>query len=457
MAMDQHTPARLSSPGYPLLNTPQKQALLVEEMSVERALSPGWAYASVALLALALLLRQPYLILVGLSLTLLLLIVALWRRHGLTNLTYQRTIEPAAAFHGEEVSLLVRIANGKPLPLPWLTLEEELPVALPVVGTPTNLSHVFRRVLLTGSLELAPYHAVTRRYRLRCAARGYHQIGPTSLRTGDPFGLLIHRVTLRPRDYLIVYPRIVELEALGLAATSPLGEFRTTYLIHEDPARLSGIRDYVAGDSPRRMHWKATARLGSLQVKTFEPSATLDVMIALDVQTAASGSWAYDDDLLELGICTAASLAYAFLEERRPVGLLSNGFPVGQAEEVRILPGRSPQQLTALLDALARLGPWSRGTLADFLYAGLATLPVGATLAVVTAILSPALAEALLAYRGAGYAVSLLLLGEAPTRGLPPTLPGIPIAYLGGAARWQELCAAGPVRARPGPAEEHRR
>jgi uncharacterized protein (DUF58 family) len=103
---------------------------------------------------------------------------------------------------------------------------------------------------------------------------------------------------------------------------------------------LAGTRDYAAGDSPRHMHWKASARLGRLQVKTFDPSAVLDVLIALDVATVAQGSWAYDDDLLEFGICAAASLSYAFLEARRPVGLLTNGFLAGLTGEAPRRHGR---------------------------------------------------------------------------------------------------------------------
>ncbi len=257
------------------------------------------------------------------------------------------------------------------------------------------------------------------------------------------FGLVTRRVSLAasafPGGHLVVYPRIVDLEEFGLVAHDPLGDSRSVQRLHEDPTLLAGARDYVAGDSPRRMHWKATARLSRLQVKTFDPSATLDVLIALDVATVAQGSWAQDEDLLELGICTAASLSYALLEARRPVGLLTNGFLAGLTDEVRIAPGCSLQQLPMVLDALARLGPWSRQSLASLLIAQLGAVPPGATVAVITALLTPDLAEALLAYRAARYTVNLLLIGDAASHRLEPTLPGVAVHYLGGASRWHEL------------------
>jgi uncharacterized protein (DUF58 family) len=421
--------------------------LAIEDSSEERSLGPFWLYASLVLVGVALVLHEPYLVCIGLTLVLVLLAAGLWGRYGFTRLSYRRTVEPAAAFHGDEIELVLRVANRKVLPLPWLSIEEELPAAVRAIGAATVSSHLSQRVLLAVGVDLAPYQAVTRRYRLRCTARGYHQIGPSALRTGDLFGLVRRRVTLDARDHLVVYPRIVELEALGLSASHPLGQAPAARRLYEDPTLLCGSRDYAPGDSLRRMHWKATARLGSLQVKVFDPSATLDVMIALDVATSEAVRWSYDAALLELGICAAASLAYSYLEERRAVGLLTNGVVAGYsggtlAGGSRLLPGRTPGQLQAILDTLARLSPWSRGALTDLLAADLGALPSGATLAVITAQLTSNLAEALLAYRGAGYAIAVLLLGDAPEGGaLAPTLPGVSIHYLGGARRWHELQA----------------
>jgi len=406
-----------------------------EEQSEERALSPGWTYGTAAVVALASVLRQPYLVLLALCLLLALLCAELWRRFALTGLSYTRTLQPRVAAWGDEVELASRVVNRKALPLPWLSLEEDLPAALPVLNGLIVHSHVSGRHVLSAALDLAPYQAITRRYRLRCAARGYHQIGPTTLRTGDPFGLVVQRLLLSQRDYLLVYPRIVPLDLLGLPATNPLGEARSRQRLHDDPALLAGTRAYVYGDSPRRMHWKATARMGTLQVKTFDHSATLDVLIALDVSTIEPGTWACNVALLELAICSAASLAVALLEAGRPVGLVTNGFPAGLSEEARLPTGRSHRQAPALLEMFARLGPWAWRPLSDTLAADLGAIPPGATVAVVTALLTPDLAEVLAAYRAAGYAVGLFLLGDQASI----DLPGIPVQYLGGEERWHEL------------------
>jgi hypothetical protein len=58
---------------------------------------------------------------------------------------------------------------------------------------------------------------------------------------------------------------------------------------------------------------------------------------------------------------------------------------------------------------------------------------------VITSLLTPELAEALLAYHAARYTVSLLLIGDSTSQLLAPTLPGITVHYLGGASRWEDL------------------
>ena len=54
------------------------------------------------------------------------------------------------------------------------------------------------------------------------------------------------------------------LTSLSLPSHSPLGTLRHTQPIFEDPSRVTGKRDYISGDSLRRVDWKATAATGRL-------------------------------------------------------------------------------------------------------------------------------------------------------------------------------------------------
>ena len=86
-----------------------------------------------------------------------------------------------------------------------------------------------------------------------------------------------------PAQYLTVYPRIVALNSIQIPSRSPQGTMRHTQPIFEDPTRVLGKREYVAGDSLRRVDWKSTAVTGRLQVKLFEPAISLETLIFLNL------------------------------------------------------------------------------------------------------------------------------------------------------------------------------
>ena len=90
----------------------------------------------------------------------------------------------------------------------------------------------------------------------------------------------------------------------------------------QDPTRPVGVRDYQHGDSLRHVHWKASARLQSLQVKIFEPTTTFKVALFLSVDSFTfNGS--FSEDEFELGISVAASLAHHVIEREAQQVFLS--------------------------------------------------------------------------------------------------------------------------------------
>ena len=100
-------------------------------------------------------------------------------------------------------------------------------------------------------------------YQLKCNRRGYHQIGPLVVETGDLFGLHRRYRVLTSPHFLLVYPEVVPLEGYELASRRPIGEVRLSHRLYEDPTRIAGVRPYEAGDPLNRIHWRATARTGA--------------------------------------------------------------------------------------------------------------------------------------------------------------------------------------------------
>ena len=343
-----------------------------------------------------------------------------WNRWVLHGVHYRRRLSERRAFLGETVTLELSVANRKLLPLTWLVIEDEFPCQIAVPDGELLPSAQETVGYLTSLVSLRWFERVRWRVRLRCDQRGFYRLGPAHLSTGDLFGLFRRRETLEHEDALIVYPRLYSLEAMGLPAKEPFGDARTPLRFLEDASRTIGIRNHDPADPLKRVHWKATARQQALQVRVFEPTTQAQLLICLNVVTLPYEWQGSNPELLEQAISVAASLASYAIERKHQVGLVANGCWPLSDQPLKVLPGRSPYQLTRILEALAAISPMPTARLGDLLLKESARLPWGATLAVVTGIVNDGLTEAMLRLRRAGRRVVLFSLDPAqPAEALP--------------------------------------
>jgi uncharacterized protein (DUF58 family) len=161
-------------------------------------------------------------------------------------------------------------------------------------------------------------------YRVTFLMRGYYQLGPLLLETGDVFGLHRRfRVATEPQ-FVLALPKVLPLQGYNLASRRPIGEIRIAHRLFEDPTRLAGIRPYQRGDPLNRIHWRATARTGSLHSRLYETSRVAGAVFLLDVHRdnypGAVGAAA-----MELAVTTVASLANAVFLMGEQIGFASNG------------------------------------------------------------------------------------------------------------------------------------
>jgi len=232
--------------------------------------------------------------------------------YALVGVEQTRICTATRAKLGETFRVSVEVRNKKALPVPWLLMEDTVPERLPREG-----DHA-RVVYLRGG------QAVSLSYQLTCTHRGYHQVGPLLLESGDLFGLVRRFQTGAEANYVLVHPKVIPIARYGVATNRPVGEVRIQRKIFEDPARLVGIREYQPGDRLTRVHWRATARTGRLQSKVYEPSTMVGALVALDFYEPA-----YEDHQTfvrsELGVVAAASIANYVCDQKQQVGFLSNG------------------------------------------------------------------------------------------------------------------------------------
>ena len=102
-------------------------------------------------------------------------------------------------------------------------------------------------------------------------------------------------------------------------------------------------------------------------------------------------------ELLERCITVAASVSAYAAERRYVIGLVANGCIPRSDQPIKVAPGRDPQQLSRVLEALAVVTPVANQSIAELLAQESPRLPWGATLAIVTANLNEELNSTLLA------------------------------------------------------------
>jgi uncharacterized protein (DUF58 family) len=334
----------------------------------------------------------------------------LWSYLSLKGVRVERQLNECRVFPDEHLELKLRVVNRKLLPLPWVQVNDEVPSGFipdlkPSPGSKPGFG------LITQSSSVLWYSAVSWKYRLLCNKRGYYPLGPLTVTSGDIFGFYPRTNTETATDFIIVYPRIYTLNQLAVPSLYPLGEARSEKRIFEDPSRTIGVRDYSPGDSLRRIHWKASARHQHLQVKVFEPTTTLKVALFLAIESFQNeGSWNEND--LELGISTAASLAKYLIDKKSQVGLWVNSRLADSRQSARIQPGGGVDRLVQILEALAKIVNVSSQPFPDFFQAERKELPLGTTLIFILSQLSEKLKIVLADLRESGYKILVFQIGE---------------------------------------------
>src|SRR4051812_18135510 len=224
-----------------------------------------------ALLVIAIWLRIDFFFNIVYFFAAIFLLARFWISRAIKQLAVQRRFLDRA-FVGDDVGVDLTVNNGGWLPIPWLAVAESVPTEL--AGAPPQ-GHV---------LSLGPHEKWEWAYSFRCLKRGYYTLGPFRIQLGDLLGIENHNLEAGGRSPIIVYPRVMPLDELGLPTRSPQVVLLARSYLFEDPNRVVGVRGYQRGDAPRRLHWTATARTGELMVKQYQPAIARETMICLDME-----------------------------------------------------------------------------------------------------------------------------------------------------------------------------
>jgi uncharacterized protein (DUF58 family) len=236
-----------------------------------------------------------------------------------------------------------------------------------------------------------------------CHQRGVFNLGPTSLRTGDPLGLFAiikHNPAIVP---LLVLPPILDLPGIQVAPGGQVSEGKPRPYAPQPTLLATSVRPHLPGDSLRMIHWPTTARRDSLFVRTFDGSPTGNWWIILDLaENAHSGEG--DDSTLEQSITLAASLLEIGLQAGQAVGLIGHS-----TEPVWLPPARGDTQRWTVLRELATIET-GHYPLASLLRRSGETLGHSASVVVITPSIDPIWLEPLLLLQKRDLVPTVMLL-----------------------------------------------
>lgn len=233
-------------------------------------------------------------------------LLAIWWIHSLERgLHVSRRIHLAWATVGDSVPEQLEVINESGFPAIWIEIADETDA----LAEPLRLVSDVDR------------HATRRRYPVhQFKRRGLYTLGPTRLRTGDPFGIYTLTIHDRHSNTILVTPPQIPLTGLRVPHGGWTGDRNRRGGVLAREISDAGIRDYAPGDSLKRIHWRASAHHDALVVRQLEAAASEDWWILVDLNSAVQAGTG-QDSTLELLIVLAASLAMRGLKEHRRVGL----------------------------------------------------------------------------------------------------------------------------------------
>lgn len=364
----------------------------------------------------------------------ILLVSRFLTRSWTENMVVTRDVNTDTAEIGDKIAIVISLHNKGATRVTWVIAEDSVPRHA-LISKPPRIKISGKRTHL---LSIKGGGRESIRYQITFHTHGYYQVGPLLLESGDLFGLhRRYRLASEP-VYVTVFPKVVPLSGYDVSSRRPIGEIRLQHRLFEDPTRISGVRQYQAGDPINRIHWKATARTGELHSRVFESSSLAGATIVLDYheQSYPPRGEPYRS---ELAVTLAVSLTNAICLLGQQIGLVTNardgadrvreeGYKLefrtredaqkdfGMLPEntrlrpLRIETRRGPEQFTRIHETCARSELSDGLTFPQLIAESLTHLPRDASVIAILGSVTDQTAIALGNLRRSGYAVSAVLV-----------------------------------------------
>ncbi len=190
-----------------------------------------------------------------------------------------------------------------------------VPPGLREAGSASNLS-----------LLLSPDKPRRVTFHLEAVRWGARRLGPVAARVWGPGRFVAFDRPLHDGLLINVYPAI---DRLRKEITPPRTQvFSGNYVSRSsgDGLEFSDVREFVPGDTPRRVNWRVTSRRQRLHVDEFHLERNADIVLFLDTFTDVGVPGRTS---LDLSVRAASGLANHYLARKDRVGLVAFGGLLG--------------------------------------------------------------------------------------------------------------------------------
>lgn len=166
--------------------------------------------------------------------------------------------------------------------------------------------------------------------------RGVIVLGPVRSVRGDPLGLLRRELSWTEPTMIFVHPRTVMIDEPAAGLLRDL-EGQPTSDVSSSDLSFHTLREYAPGDDRRHVHWRSTARTGTIMIRQFEDTRRAHLALALDDLLTDY----VDDDEFELAVSICGSLGLRALRQEQDLSAIGTTRPISCATPRRLLDGLS--------------------------------------------------------------------------------------------------------------------
>lgn len=190
---------------------------------------------------------------------------------SMPNGFYARRMTMDKLSNGDYNEVKIITENRYPFPVRIKVIDE-----LPIQFQARNLSYF---------ISLAPRAAKELTYKVRPVKRGEYRFGKVNVFIATIIGLVERRYRFDQEQNVPVYPSFIQMRRYELLAiSSRLTEAGIKKIRRRGQnSEFDQIKDYVSGDDPRTVNWKATARRNRLMVNTYQDEKSQQMYALIDM------------------------------------------------------------------------------------------------------------------------------------------------------------------------------